>query len=70
MQRLGEVGGNAIFTQPDTSVKCGGAPQKVMWLTEDYLRREGRRVCKRACTPLAGVELNIEHDPKERRSQI
>lgn len=34
--------GNAIFTQPATPVKCGGAPQKIMWLTDDYLRREGR----------------------------
>ena len=44
IQRLGVEGGNAIFTQPDTPVKCGGAPQKIMWLTEDYLRREGKRV--------------------------
>lgn len=44
IQRLGVEGGNAIFTQPDTPVKCGGAPQKIMWLTEDYLQREGKRV--------------------------
>lgn len=54
VQRLGVEGGNAIFTQPDTPVKCGGAPQKIMWLTEDYLRREGKRVrelsaCMFAC---------------------
>jgi sulfide:quinone oxidoreductase len=25
-------GGNAIFTQPNTPIKCGGAPQKIMYL--------------------------------------
>ena len=35
--------GNAIFTMPATAVKCGGAPQKIMYLAEDYVRREGRR---------------------------
>lgn len=33
--------GQAIFTQPATLVKCGGAPQKIMYLTADYLRRKG-----------------------------
>ncbi len=33
--------GNAIFTQPATLVKCGGAPQKIMYLTADYLRIHG-----------------------------
>lgn len=35
--------GSALFTQPKTPVKCGGAPQKIMWLTDDYLRRQNRR---------------------------
>jgi len=34
-------GDRALFTQPDTPIKCGGAPQKIMYLTADYLRREG-----------------------------
>ncbi len=34
-------GGRAIFTQPNTPVKCGGAPQKIMYLTADHLRRSG-----------------------------
>ena len=34
-------GGNAVFTQPTTPIKCGGAPQKIMYLTADYLRRNG-----------------------------
>lgn len=35
--------GQAIFTVPDTPVKCGGAPQKVMWLFDDYWRKQGVR---------------------------
>lgn len=31
--------GNAIFTFPNTPVKCAGAPQKIMYLTEAYLRK-------------------------------
>ncbi|MFV0388281.1 MAG: FAD-dependent oxidoreductase [Pyrinomonadaceae bacterium] len=36
-------GGNAIFTQPSTPIKCGGAPQKICYLAEDYFRKEGIR---------------------------
>jgi len=36
-------GGNAIFTQPATPIKCGGAPQKICYLAEDYFRKEGIR---------------------------
>ena len=28
--------GNAIFTQPTTPIKCGGAPQKIAYLAADY----------------------------------
>ncbi|PWN41092.1 FAD/NAD(P)-binding domain-containing protein [Ceraceosorus guamensis] len=35
--------GNAIFTQPLGVVKCPGAPQKAMWLAEDYWRKAGLR---------------------------
>ncbi|XP_038076099.1 sulfide:quinone oxidoreductase, mitochondrial-like [Patiria miniata] len=31
--------GNAIFTFPNTPVKCAGAPQKIMYLAEDYFKR-------------------------------
>lgn len=34
-------GGNAVFTQPTTPIKCGGAPQKIIYLAADYLRRNG-----------------------------
>jgi sulfide:quinone oxidoreductase len=32
-------GGKAIFTKPATAIKCGGAPQKIMYLAESYFRR-------------------------------
>lgn len=32
-------GGNAVFTQPATPIKCGGAPQKICYLASDYLKR-------------------------------
>ena len=33
--------GKAIFTNPPTAVKCGGAPQKIMYLASDYFRKQG-----------------------------
>jgi len=36
-------GGNMVFTQPTTPIKCGGAPQKIMYLAEHYLRKHGLR---------------------------
>lgn len=33
--------GNAIFTHPAGIVKCGGAPQKIMWLALDHWKRAG-----------------------------
>ncbi len=35
--------GTALFTHPSGAIKCGGAPQKIMYLAEDWLRREGLR---------------------------
>jgi len=32
-------GGNAIFTQPTTPIKCGGAPQKIAYLAADYFKK-------------------------------
>lgn len=32
-------GGNILFHSPNTPVKCGGAPQKIMYLAADYLRK-------------------------------
>jgi sulfide:quinone oxidoreductase len=36
-------GGNAVFTQPSTPIKCGGAPQKILYLADDYFRKSGVR---------------------------
>jgi len=36
-------GGNMIFTQPTTPIKCGGAPQKIMYLADEHLRKTGIR---------------------------
>lgn len=32
-------GGTAIFTYPATPIKCGGAPQKIMYLADDAFKR-------------------------------
>lgn len=32
-------GGNAIFHTPNTPIKCGGAPMKIMFMASDYLRK-------------------------------
>ncbi len=32
---------NVIYTQPDTPIKCGGAPQKILYLSNDFLRGNG-----------------------------
>ncbi len=34
-------GGNALFTQPTTPIKCGGAPQKIAYLAADRFRQKG-----------------------------
>lgn len=36
-------GGTALFTQPATTIKCGGAPQKIMYLADSYFRKSGVR---------------------------
>lgn len=34
-------GGIAVFTNPPTAIKCGGAPHKIMYLACDYWKRKG-----------------------------
>jgi len=36
-------GGTAIFTMPSGAVKCGGAPQKIMYLADETFRKNGVR---------------------------
>jgi len=57
--------GNAIFTFPNTPIKCAGAPQKIMYLAEDYFRKVGKRekanVIYTAATPaIFGVKKYAE----------
>lgn len=33
-------GGNALFTFPNTPIKCGGAPQKIMYMADDTFREK------------------------------
>ena len=35
--------GTALFTHPSTPIKCGGAPQKIMYLAESTFRKRGVR---------------------------
>jgi len=34
-------GGNAVFTFPNSPIKCAGAPQKIMYLAEENWRKRG-----------------------------
>jgi sulfide:quinone oxidoreductase len=36
-------GGTALFTQPATPIKCGGAPQKIMYLADEHFTKTGVR---------------------------
>ncbi|GAB4489288.1 MAG: FAD/NAD(P)-binding oxidoreductase [Raineya sp.] len=36
-----KAGDKVVFTNPSTPIKCGGAPQKIMYLISDYLRKKG-----------------------------
>ncbi|MCA9052904.1 MAG: NAD(P)/FAD-dependent oxidoreductase [Planctomycetaceae bacterium] len=50
-------GGTAIFTQPKGAVKCGGAPQKIMYLADDYFRRSGVREKSRVIFAAPGEKI-------------
>ena len=47
-------GGNAIFTQPTTPIKCGGAPQKIMYLADDYWEKTGIKSKTKVVFPTPG----------------
>lgn len=36
-------GGKAVFVLPKMPIKCGGAPQKIMYLSEETFRKNGVR---------------------------
>lgn len=54
-------GGTAIFTHPSTPIKCGGAPQKIMYLADDAFRR--RRVRNGSKIVFAAGTPSIFHVP-------
>lgn len=54
--------GNAIFTFPSTPVKCAGAPQKIMYLADEHLRRRGVRAKVPVIFASAGKAIfGVEH---------
>ena len=50
-------GGTALFSNPAGQVKCGGAPQKIMYLAEDYLRKHGLRDKSQVIGAFAGTKM-------------
>ncbi|MFT5327401.1 MAG: sulfide:quinone oxidoreductase [Planctomycetaceae bacterium] len=50
-------GGTAIFTQPTGAIKCGGAPQKICHLAEDYFRLHGTRAGSRVVFAAPGQSI-------------
>lgn len=50
-------GGTALFTNPAGQVKCGGAPQKIMYLAEDYFRKHGLRGKTEVIGAFAGTKM-------------
>lgn len=50
-------GGVALFTQPTTQIKCGGAPQKIMYLADDYFRKTGKRENSEVVFATAGTVI-------------
>lgn len=49
-------GGTAIFTHPSTPIKCGGAPQKIMYMADEYFKSKsgvGANTTVMFCTAIA-----------------
>lgn len=44
-----------LYTQPNTPIKCGGAPQKMLYLSADYLKKEGLGADFAFTTPNTGL---------------
>lgn len=64
-------GGTAVFTQPGTPIKCAGAPQKIMYLAEEHLRRAGVRDQSQVIFASAGkVIFGVEHYAKTLRQIV
>lgn len=50
-------GGTALFTQPATPIKCGGAPQKIMYLADSHFRKSGVRKKSEVLFATAGTVI-------------
>ena len=50
-------GGTALFTFPNTPIKCAGAPQKIMYLAEHAFRRQGVRNKAKVVYAAAGPRI-------------
>lgn len=50
-------GGTALFTQPTTPIKCGGAPQKIMYLAEGHWRKSATRAKTKVVFATAGTVI-------------
>lgn len=50
-------GGRALFTAPRGAVKCGGAPQKIMWIAEHRFRQLGIRDRAQVTYAIAGPRI-------------
>lgn len=50
-------GGTAVFTFPNTPIKCPGAAQKIMYLADDHFRRAGVRDRSRVIFASAGPRI-------------
>lgn len=48
-------GGRALFTQPTAPIKCAGAPQKVLYLSDAHWKNNGVRVDCHFFTPLPTI---------------
>lgn len=54
--------GNAVFTFPANPIKCAGAPQKIMYLADDHLRRRGvREKCNVIYAAASPGIFGVEH---------
>lgn len=64
-------GGNAIFTFPSTPIKCAGAPQKIMYLADDHLRKLGVRDQSKVIFASAGAGIfGVERYAKSLRTIV
>ena len=61
IQEFAKTGGDALYTHPDTPIKCGGAPKKILYLTDAYLRKKDARQ-KATITFLEYTRLRTSYD--------